>query len=248
MAVYPVFLNNLSEQRTLIFGGNDEAERKAGELLEVGANVTLFTPDPTETLRRYAEQGRLEWVDRWYEPGDLEGAFMVIVSELDPEATDPIWEEADERNVLFCAMDDIPHCNFFNGSVVRRGPLVIAISTTGAAPTVSVRIRERLEEEFGPEYAHYLELMEALRDPMARQHPDFDERLELWYELVDSPLLALIEDERYDLARSLVGEIAGEEVSAQVNGTLPRSKARRVAHEENDEAGWFRRLLDRIMN
>lgn len=245
MAVFPVFLNNLDRQRTLIFGGNDEAERKAEQLLEVGARITLFTPEPTDQLRRYAEEDRLEWIDRWYRPGDLDGAFMVIVSEQDPEATEPIWKEAEERNVLFCAMDDVPHCNFFNGSVVRRGPLVISISTTGAAPTLSVRIRERMEEEFGPEYARFLELMQELREPMAEHFPDFERRLDVWYELVDSPLLALIEDERYELARSLIEEIAGSDVGAGLNGALPGTGG---TNDQSDRAvrSWFGRLIDRV--
>jgi siroheme synthase-like protein len=212
MKVYPIFLNNLDEQRSIVIGGDHEAERKVGGLLEVDALVTLISPDPSERLKRWAHEGAIDWIDREYERGDLEGAFLVIVSEYNPERSQRIWEEAQERNVLINAMDDVPRCNFVAGSVVRRGPLVISISTTGKAPTLSVRMREELEEEIGPEYEEFLEIMHKLREPMAATYPDFDHRRDLWYEIVDSEVLDLIRDDHHEAAFQCIRDIVGDEV------------------------------------
>lgn len=223
MTPFPIYLNNLDEQRSVVIGGNHEAERKVGELLEVDANVTLIAPDPPDALKEWAANDTIEWIEREYQYGDLEGAFLVIVSETNPEKTHPIWEEAQERNVLINAMDDVPHCNFVNGSFIRRGPLVISISTSGAAPALSVRLRQEMEEAFGPEYEVFLNIMQKLREPMAEQYPDFDERRDLWYEIVDSDVLALLRQGRRTDALDRIESIVGPEVT----GTL-----RVPAHDE----------------
>lgn len=212
MTPFPIFLNNLDEQRSVVIGGNHEAERKTGDLLEAEANVTLIAPDPTDTLKQWAEEGTIDWIERTYQRGDLEGAFLAIVSETNPEKTHPIWEEAQERNILFNALDDVPHCNFVNGSYVRQGPLVISISTSGAAPTLSVRLRQEMEEKFGPEYEEFLHIMQALRDPMAEHYPNFEERRDLWYEIVDSDVITLLRQNRRTDALSRIESIVGSDV------------------------------------
>lgn len=220
MKVLPIFLNNLSVERAIVIGGNHEAERKVSDLLACDANVTVISPEVGEQLRAWADEDRITWIARDYQPGDLEGAFLVIVSETNPEKTHPIWEEAQERNVLINAMDDVPHCNFVAGSVVRRGPLTISISTSGCAPALSVRMRQRMEDEFGPEHAAFLHIMGALRAPMAEHYPDFEERRRRWYELVDADVLDLLADGRHDAAHERIAEIVGDEVAAKARAEL----------------------------
>lgn len=214
MKPYPIFLNNLDAQRSVVIGGDHEAERKVGDLLTCDANVTVISPELTGALRDWAEDGTVDWIARDYEPGDLEGAFLVIVSETNPEKTVPIWEEAQARNVLINAMDDVPHCTFVAGSVIRRGPLVISISTSGAAPALSVRLRQQMEGEFGPEYAEFLEIMQALRDPMAEHYPDFETRRGHWYAIVDSDVLDLLREGRREDALDRIESIVGPNVAA----------------------------------
>ncbi len=212
MNVYPVYLNSLRGRRCVVFGGGHagEAERKVESLLECDADVTVVSRDLSPEL---AAHERVDWVPREYLPGDLEGAFLAIVSETNPPKTKPIWEEAQRKNVLINAMDDVPHCTFVAGSVVRRGKLTLSISTSGAAPALSVRLRQRFQEEFGPQYAVFLEWMAALRDPMAAHVPDFDERRRLWYEIVDSNVLELLERDGERAALDRLTEIAGTQIA-----------------------------------
>jgi precorrin-2 dehydrogenase / sirohydrochlorin ferrochelatase len=159
-----------------------------------------------------ARRGEIEWIGRGYEPGDLQGAFLVIAIRHDAETNRSIFAEAEAGNALVNVMDDVPNCNFVAGSVVRRGPLVIAISTSGAAPALAVRLRERFEREIGAEYGQLLEILRDLRDPIALHHPDFDERRRLWYRLVDSELLQCLRDGDRDRAGALLEEMLGFEV------------------------------------
>jgi precorrin-2 dehydrogenase/sirohydrochlorin ferrochelatase len=208
MNVYPIFLNNLADRRCVVIGGGPEAERKVESLLDCEALVTVISPDLSDRLRQWAEANRLVWLSRPYQPGDLTGAFLVIVSERDPDATEPIWQKA-----LINAMDDVPHCTFVAGSVVRRGPLVISISTSGCAPALSVRLRQRLEQTLEPEYDRFLELMGALRAPMADHFPDFEERRRRWYALVDSDILALLKAGNLDAVYQRIEDIMGEDAA-----------------------------------
>ena len=225
MNVYPIFLNDLSGRRCVVFGGGHEAERKAEELLACGAAVEVVAAEVTGALRQWANAGQLTWHARAYRPGDLHGAFLAIASETNPEQTAPIWEEAQAEKVLFNAMDDVPHCSFVAGSVVRRGPLVFSVSTSGCAPALSVRIREHLEAAFGDEYAAFVGLMGSLRAAMAARYPAFAERRRRWYELVDSDLLALLRAGRTDDARRRIAEIAGPDVATAAAPALAAAKA-----------------------
>lgn len=213
MNVYPIFLNNLEGRRCVVIGGDHEAERKVQGLLECNADVEVICPSITPGLEELSRADRIHWVKRAYRPGDLVGAFLVIVSETNPPKTHPVFEEAQRENVLINAMDDVPHCTFVAGSVVKRGRLTIAISSAGAAPALSVRLREEFEQRFGPEYEVFLDWMAALREPMARHIPNFEDRRALWYELIDSDVLALLGEGRDSDARDRLIAVVGENVA-----------------------------------
>lgn len=212
MNVYPIYLNDLRGRRCIVFGGGHagEAERKVAGLLACDAEVTVISRDFSEEL---AVHEHVTWIPREYVPGDLEGAFLAVVSETNPPKTKPIWDEAQRKNVLINAMDDVPHCTFVAGSVVRRGKLTLSISTSGAAPALSVRLRQRFEREFGPHFEIFLEWMAALREPMAAHYPDFDERRRIWYEIVDSDVLDLLAQDQREAAIDRLRQIVGGAVA-----------------------------------
>lgn len=214
MNVYPIFLNDLRGRRCVVIGGNHEAERKAGELLHCGAAVEVVAPAVTDVVRQWANDGRLTWHARDYRRGDLKDAFLAFACETNPAKTAPIWAEAEAEKVLFNAVDDVPHCSFVAGSVVRRGPLVFAISTSGCAPAVSVRIREHLEATYTDAHGSFVQFLGALRPAMAAAFPPFDERRRRWYALVDSDLFALLQDGRSVDALQRIEELAGADVAA----------------------------------
>ena len=89
-----------------------------------------------------------------------------------------VFQAARERNILCNAVDDPENCDFYYGSVVRRGDLQIAISTAGHSPALAQRLRKQLEAQFGPEYSDWLRELAATRedlfsrdiDPQHRKH------------------------------------------------------------------------------
>jgi siroheme synthase-like protein len=187
VACYPVCLD-LRERSCLVIGGGSVAAEKMRGLLEAGAAV-----------RHRAG----------YAPGDLAGVFLAIVCAQPPEIVAEIWGEARERGVLVNTVDDVAHCDFIAPSVLRRGDLAIAISTGGRAPALAVRLRQKLEREIGDEHARFLALAGSVRAPLAARRPDFAERRELWYRLVDSDVLDLLRQGDEAAAARRFGEILG---------------------------------------
>ncbi len=213
MKVYPLFLVGLEQRRCVVVGGDAEAERKVAGLLAADASVTLIAPQATNPLMEHAASGRVSWVRRRYRQGDFEGAFLVIVTEKDEATRAATASEAASEGALINVVDDVAHCNFIAGSVVRRGPLVVSISTSGCAPALAVRLREKLERELGEEYAEFLERLGRLREPLAAL--DFETRRALWYRLVDSDAVAQIRAGRPDLARERIDRVVAEATAAR---------------------------------
>ncbi|MDX1638038.1 MAG: bifunctional precorrin-2 dehydrogenase/sirohydrochlorin ferrochelatase [Balneolaceae bacterium] len=212
MEMFPIYLRRLDERKTVLIGGDEEAEGKVEQLLERNAKLTVISPHLTERLKVLAEQHRFEWLNREYRNGDLEGAFMAIVAEYDGDQNERVYREAVERDILVNVMDDLPHANFAFGSIVRRGPLTLSISTSGAAPALAVRLRQRFEREFGPEYGEFLEFMQQLRGPMARHYPDFATRRDKWYALIDSEVIDHFRANKRLKAYMLTANIVGNDV------------------------------------
>ena len=228
MKGYPIFLTGLAAKRCVVIGGGPEAERKVAGLLECAASVTVISPDLTTQLRLWVEAETIAWLPRPYQPGDLHGAHMVIVTDSSPSMRATICQEAEAERVLLNVADDTSHSNFTAGAVIRQGALTIAISTSGCAPALAVRLRQQCERTFGPEYAVFLDWLQALREPFARQYPDFTERRARWYALVDSEILTLLQQGHVDLARQRLAEIIADvtpdtakPIEAQVPATPP---------------------------
>ncbi len=196
---YPAILL-LEGRLAVVIGGGAVAERKVRTLLDAGAKVRVVTPDASRRIRERADRGEIELVERRYEPGDLGGAAVAVAATDDEEVNRGVFAEATTSGIPVNVVDDVARCTFIAPSIVRRGALVIAISTGGNAPALAVRIRERLEREFGEEYARFLELMGRLREEVAVPG-DQDERAKAWYRVVDSDVMELVRAGKLDAAR-----------------------------------------------
>jgi precorrin-2 dehydrogenase / sirohydrochlorin ferrochelatase len=191
MSYYPVLLA-LAGRRCLVIGGGSIAEGKVAGLLEAEATITVVAPALSPALRELAVAGRIAHVPREYQPGDLDGAFLAIAAADDRAVNGLVWQEATQRNVLLNAVDDVPHCSFIAPAIVRRGDLIVSISTSGVAPALAVRLKEKLERELGPEYERFLLLARGWRARLAAGIHGFEQRKARWYELVDSNVLSLL--------------------------------------------------------
>ena len=159
---YPVFLN-LSGRRCLVVGGGPVALRKARDLAEAGAAVTIVAESFITAFQSFAADFPVEMRERRFEPDDVDGVLLVFAATDDGAVNKTIARTARERGVLVNAVDDPDLCDFYSGAIVKRGPLRIAISTSGCSPACAARIREELERHYGVEWGAYLTLIGSIR-------------------------------------------------------------------------------------
>lgn len=182
---YPILLN-LESRRVVVVGGGDIATDKVEQLVPTGASVFVIAPDLSPTLGTREHDGAIHWIPRRYRSGDLAEAFLVVAATNDPATNTAVWEEAETRGLPVNSVDDIPHCSFIVPSVHRSGPMTIAVSSGGTAPTAAVRARQALAERYDDAFGEHLHLLNRYRERIKTNIPTFASRRDLWYRIVDT--------------------------------------------------------------
>jgi len=190
---YPVLLD-LEGRRCVVVGGGDVAERKVRALLECGAEVVVIAPQVTQAIGDLVQQGAVELLAKPYTPGDLSGAWLVIAA-APPGINAAVAQEARRERIPVNVADDPERCDFIVPAVMRRGPVLVAISSHGASPALARRLRQLIEAEIGPEYGELAELLGRLR-PEVLAVGDEDQRRSIWEAILDSRVLALLREGR----------------------------------------------------
>ena len=209
MRYYPIHLD-IKNRNCLVVGGGTVGTRKVDTLLECGARVTVVSPDPSPKLKKLASNGAIALTQRSYRPADLKGAFLVIGATDDENLNQQISKDAEKSNTL-CNIADRPEvCNFILPSIVRRGDLVITISTSGKSPALAKQLRQKLETQFGQEYAELLFLMGAIRKKLLSEAHEPEAHKDLFNKLIDSDLIELIQSDKTEEINSLLYKILGE--------------------------------------
>lgn len=162
MKAYPVFFD-LTQRPCLVIGGGAVAERKVAGLVEAGAAVTIISPDLTARLQQHVSEGRVHYIARPYQSGDLVGFFLAFTTTGDSAVDTAIFTEGRARGVLVNSADDPTRCDFFLPAVIRRGELAIAVSTGGTSPALARVMREELQAMVGEDYTLLGEIAGALR-------------------------------------------------------------------------------------
>lgn len=179
--LFPMFLK-ISNRPCLVVGAGAVAESKIASLLETGGRVRVVAPEATPQVRSWAQVNTIEWRERAFEPGDLDGMFLVVAATSSTELHERIFAEATRRGVL-CNIVDAPSlCDFYYPSVVQRGALQIAISTAGLSPALAQRLRKQLEGQFGPEYEEWLTQLGDAREKLHAAKMDPEERKRLLHQ------------------------------------------------------------------
>lgn len=184
MNLQPIFLK-LEGRRGLLVGAGNVALEKIATLLKTGVQLRVVAPQARDEVKELAREGKLEWIERAFEPADVDGNFIVIAATNVPEVNSAVYREAVERNIICNSVDDIPNCDFFFGSVVSRGDLQIAISTAGESPSLAQRLRSEIDEQLPQDLGPWLKTIGALRREILATHPKGEERRLILHELAE---------------------------------------------------------------
>jgi precorrin-2 dehydrogenase/sirohydrochlorin ferrochelatase len=203
MRYYPILLD-LEGKKALIVGGGEIAERKTITLMNYNAKIYIVSRTLTNNLKQFIENKAVYYLGVEFEKSYLDGVFLVIAATDDNELNGLVSKLAAKRGILVNAVDQPSDCSFIVPSVLNRGDLCIAISTGGKSPALAKKIRVELESRFGPEYAHFLEVMGRLRSGIRSMNLGQKENSRIFQDLVDSKLIhALARRDRSSVSRIL---------------------------------------------
>ena len=197
---YPIVLTDLSGVGCTVIGGGSVAERKVEGLIAAGARPRVVSPTLTPKLRAWRDQGKLEHHPRRYRRGDLAGSLLTIAASSDADTNREVAAEADRLGALVNVVTASGEGSFHTPATVRRGELLLSVSTAGANPSLAAHIRRDLEDRYGPKYAHLVALGKTLRDDLKRLSREA--RCHFWRELTDSPDMADLDSDDLTTARA----------------------------------------------
>jgi precorrin-2 dehydrogenase / sirohydrochlorin ferrochelatase len=200
--VVPLGLH-LSGKKCVVIGGGVVAARRVRALIEGEADVLVVAPEMNEEILSLSNRDRLSLAVQPYSSALIEGAFLVVAAASDPKVNSQVAADAAASGCLLNDADEPERGDCIFPAVVRRGELVISITTGGASPSLAAQIREEFEEQFGPEYSEYVSLLSEVRSRALKTIPDDRERKRALNALAsDKDILDLIRDGRVDEARA----------------------------------------------
>lgn len=184
--LYPIFLN-LKSKSVYVIGGGQIAARKLTGLLNTGANLTVISPNLSEQIQFYVDQGLVRWISKTFAGTDIDEAFYIISATNDPLVSEEIRKNIKPYQLVNYA-DDFSSSNAIVPSVVRRGRLVIAVTTSGASPSLTKKIKQELEEMYTTEYDEYIDFLMEKRNLVQTTIKDVKTRRKLLSLLVEDQI------------------------------------------------------------
>jgi uroporphyrin-III C-methyltransferase/precorrin-2 dehydrogenase/sirohydrochlorin ferrochelatase len=184
----PVFID-LGGRKAVIAGNGAAAAWKAELLAAAGADVEIFAEAPSEDMtslvERVASSGSLRLVDRQWRPEDLAGAAIAVAEVGNDEEAASFHEAARAAGALVNVIDRPTFCHVQFGSIVNRSPVVVGISTDGAAPILGQAVRQRIERVLPPALAAWGRLAKIVRASVNARLPWGPRRRAFWERLAD---------------------------------------------------------------
>jgi precorrin-2 dehydrogenase/sirohydrochlorin ferrochelatase len=208
---YPLFLD-IARRRCIVVGGGSVAERKVARLVECGAVVEVVAPTLTPGLESLKKEGRLVHHETGYAEPLIHGAFLVIGATDSDAVNAEISRDARTLGILVNIVDDPGRCDFILPSIVKRGELVIAVSTGGFSPALAKKMRAELDARYGPEYAALVDILGRLRRKVIEQGRSSQENRDLFTAVISSGILDPIRAGRWDEVKALIRELTGVEL------------------------------------
>ncbi len=165
---FPIHIN-LEYKTVVIVGGGHVAAQKVASLLPAKANIVIVSPTLHDTLQPLAESGQITWKQKEFEPRDLDDAILIIAATNETAVNEAV-QEAAQHWQLINRTDQQSESDFITPAIVRRGPLVLTVSTSGASPALARKIKADLEDQFDEIYEDYVCFLQQARLMIAAKY------------------------------------------------------------------------------
>ncbi len=182
----PIFLD-IKGKKVVIDGGTTVAARRAERALAAGAQVHLYDPSPSDEFRDLLEHPNLTHHARELQPDDVKGAVVAYGAAEDDVRDRRLYDAARQHGALSNVADVGEYCDFITPSVVDRSPMVVAISSGGAAPIIARILRARIESQLPPAFGRMAEFMGQFRERVLERISSTRLRRRFWERTIDGP-------------------------------------------------------------
>lgn len=218
MDYFPVFLK-LTGEPVVVVGGGEVAARKVDLLLRAGAKVTVVSPELIASLAALAAAGTLAHVAQEFAPEHLRAARLVIAA-TDRQAVNAwVASQAQLRGIPVNVVDDRELSSFIVPAIVDRSPVVVAVGSSGDAPVLTRRLREKLETFLPQRLGVLARLAGKWRPGVKSRVASPDARRRFWERFFDGPIAADVIAGRGDDAT--LEQRLGESLEAAVDASHP---------------------------
>ncbi len=215
MESLPIFMR-IKAARCVVIGGGDVATRKVAMLLKADAAVEVISPDLCDALQALVLAGTILYTQASFEPSQLPGATIVIAATDDEEVNTAVSDAAKAQNIPVNVVDSPALCTFTMPSIVDRSPVVIAISSNGAAPVLARLMRAKLETMIPASYGRLAYLARDFRDAVKAKFADTQSRRIFWEKTFQGPIPELMFSGQESAAKlALANAIESDDSDAQ---------------------------------
>lgn len=187
MDALPIFMN-IKQQRCVVIGGGEVAARKVLMLRKAGGAVEVCSPELAPELQTLADRGDILHIRATFHSQQLDGARLVVAATDDEDVNQAVSQEAQARNIPVNVVDAPALCTFTMPSIVDRSPIVIAISSGGAAPVLARSIRSKIETMVPATYGRLAALAAQFRERVKQHFPTTQQRRMFWEEVLQGPI------------------------------------------------------------
>lgn len=189
MEYFPIFLR-LAGEPALIVGGGEVAARKVDLLLRAGATVSVVAPELTDALAERARAGQIEYLAEEFRPEMLDGKRLVIAATDKHSVNAWVAHQAERRNIPVNVVDDRELSRFIVPAIVDRSPVVVAVGSSGDAPVLTRRLREKLESFLPQRLGLLAKLAGSLRSSVKARIESGAARRRFWERFFDGAIAA----------------------------------------------------------
>jgi len=210
MSYFPLMIN-IDYKKVVIVGGGNVARQKVEALLPTNAHITIVSPTVTDRLKNYITEGRAVWKQKRFEPADLDDAALIFAATNDESVNDAV-EEATQHWQLLNRADALGRMDFMNPAVVRRGDFVVTVSTTGASPALTRKVKRDLEGQYDESYAQYVAFLKEARLLILKNY-EGDAKKAALAQLLEPEILDWIEQKNEEKCAQFLRRIEAGEVN-----------------------------------
>lgn len=194
---YPIMLN-ITGKKAVVIGGGSVAKRKIIGLKAAGAHIIVISSELDHELKELALSGAIQWKQKKFCTNDLIDAFIIVAATNDKKVNEEVYH-AKQSNQLINIVDRPDLCSFNVPAVIRRGKLIVTVSTSGASPSLSKKIRKDLEDHYDDKYESYLEFLDWCRKVVKENVECYSLRKKLLQSLIDPRFLTMENRKKYFL-------------------------------------------------